>query len=361
VTSARLRVLALATYPVEAASSRYRIVQFIEPLRQRGIDVEFLPFLDRGTFDALYRPRKVMARLPLIALRTLRRVAEAMRRADLVFVQREAMLFGPPVVEWLATRLRRRPMVLDLDDATWIAYRSPVYGAAAPLLKWPSKANRLIDRASIVICGNPNIASHVEARGARAVIIPTVVDLAGFRPAEQDHDVPVAGWIGSHGTYPYVERLFPVLESLRAETPFRLAIVGAGRRDIALRGVDVEQKPWRMEAEANDFRSLDVGLYPVADDAWGAGKSGFKAVQYMASGVPFVMSPVGVCATMGEPGVTHLLATTDAEWRGALTRLLTDRRLRMDMGQAGRAFAERHYSLDQHADALASVLREAAS
>ena len=76
----------------------------------------------------------------------------------------------------------------------------------------------------------------------------------------------------------------------------------------------------------------------------------------MASAVPFVMSPVGVCATMGMPGETHLLATTDEEWLAALRRLLTDAELRARMGRAGRRFAEEHYSLDVVADVLARVL-----
>jgi glycosyltransferase involved in cell wall biosynthesis len=344
-----LRVLALASYPIEAASSRFRIAQFIRPLAERGIDVAFSPFLDASLFAALYEPRKLLRRMPRAGLRALTRLRDAFRPADVVFVQREAMLFGPPVVEWLATR--RRPMILDLDDATWIAYRSPVYGRLATLLKWPGKTDRLIRRARVVTCGNPNIAEYVRARGAEAVVLPTVVDTAVFRPRTTPPPaVPVVGWIGTHGTSPFLQRLLPLFD--RLEMPFELVVIGSG--------LPIDARPWQMDREADDFRSLDVGVYPLPDDAWSAAKSGFKAVQYMASGVPFVMSPVGVCAAMGIPGETHLNAVTDDEWLAALRRLLADTELRMRMGRAGRAFAERHYSLEAHADALAAVIRSAA-
>jgi len=359
-----VRVLALASYPVEAASSRYRIVQFIEPLAERGIDVVFTPFLDRGLFAALYEPRNLVPRLPLLALRALRGIAGAPRAArfDVVFVQREAMLFGPPIIEWMAARLLRRPLVLDLDDATYIAYASPVYGRAAALLKWPGKTGRLIRWARTVVCGNPNIAAHARGLGAEAVVVPTVVDTRIFRPLEvSPRDVPAIGWIGTHGTFPFLERLLPLFERLGREQRFRLTIVGSGRAEVRVPGVEVDCRPWALEREADDFRALDVGVYPIADSAWSAGKSGFKAVQYMACGVPFVMSPVGVCATMGIAGETHLLATSDEEWLAALRRLLADAELRRRMGWAGRAYAEANFSVAEQADALASILRAAAS
>lgn len=350
----RLRVLALASYPVEAASSRYRIVQFIEPLARRGIDVTFSPFLDAALFDALYEPGRLLRKLPRLAWRTLLRFGAVIRamRADVVFVQREAMLFGPPVIEWLIARVLRRPLVLDLDDATWIAYPSPVYGRIATWLKWPSKTDRLISlvERQAVTCGSPHIAQY-----AKGVLIPTVVDTTRFRPRiTTPTEPPVIGWIGTHGTFPYLERLLPIFERLAREVRFRLLIVGSGR-DIP----GAETRAWSLEREVEDFQALDIGVYPLADDEWSAGKAGFKAVQYMATGVPFVMSPVGVCATMGIAGETHLSAITDDEWLDALRRLVADAELRRRMSIAGRAFAESHYDVEPQADALAEVIRSA--
>ena len=349
--SKRLRVLALASYPIESASSRYRITQFIEPLAARGVDVTFSPFLDSSLFADLYEPRRLLQRLPRLALATLRRLGAIVRaaRADIVFVQREAMLFGPPLVEWIAARVLRRRMILDLDDATYLTYRSPVYGRLATWMKWPGKTDRLIRWSSVVTCGNPNIAADMCARGGEAIVVPTVVDPRLFHPRETTNDEPVIGWIGTHSTYPFLERLMPLFEQLAREHRFRLTIIGSGR-------ADADTRPWNMDSEAEDFRSIDIGVYPLVDDAWNTRKSALKAVQYMASAVPFVMSHVGVCATMGVPGETHLLATTDEEWLTALRRLLTDAELRARMGKAGRKFAEEQYSVDTVADTLAKVL-----
>lgn len=353
--SKRVRVLALASYPIESASSRYRITQFIEPLARRGIDVTFSPFLDAALFADLYTPGRLLRHAPRLLLATLRRLGAIVRaaRADVVLVQREAMLFGPPLIEWMAARVLRRPMILDLDDATWLPFPSPVYGRLAALMKGSGKTERLIRWSCVVTCGNPNIAADVRSRGTETVVVPSAVDLRVFHPRETaTNAVPDAvlrlGWIGTHTTYPFLERLMPVFDRLAREHRFVLEIIGSGR-------ADVDTRPWSMNTEAEDIRSFDIGVYPLTDDEWNARKSGLKAVQYMASGVPFVMSPVGVCATIGVPDETHLLAATDEEWLAALRRLLTDADQRGRMGQAGRRFAEEHCSLEQAADVLAAV------
>jgi glycosyltransferase involved in cell wall biosynthesis len=219
-----------------------------------------------------------------------------------------------------------------------------------------------------VTCGNRNIAEYVASKGTRAVVIPTVVDTEVFRPAPRaDADAPVVlGWVGTHSTFPFLEAIFPVLQELARAHRFRLKVVGAGGRGAELSGVEVEYLDWKLDREVEDFRSLDVGLYPLtalgnAPNEWLAGKSGFKAVQYMAVGVPFVVTPVGVCAEMGEPGATHLTATTPEQWRASLSALLSDAALRRRMGEAGRRHALEHYGLAAQAEKLAAALREARS
>src|SRR6267143_4182966 len=179
-----MKVLAFASYPVEAAATRYRLQQFVGPLVDRGISLTIKPFLDSKQFNFLYQ-RGSLARTGLGLLKAgalrLSDVYRA-RQADVVLIQREAMIFGPPVVEWLSSRIGRCPMVLDLDDATYVPYTSPTYGKLGRALKWVGKTDYLIRWASVVTCGNRSIAEYVESKGATVRIIPTVVDTGVFFP-----------------------------------------------------------------------------------------------------------------------------------------------------------------------------------
>jgi glycosyltransferase involved in cell wall biosynthesis len=361
-----MRVLGLASYPVEAAATRYRLQQFVGPLSERGISLTIKPFLDSKGFDSLYR-RRALASTGLGLLKAVaRRIGSlyAIHKADVVLIQREAMIFGPPVIEWLSHRVAGRPLVLDLDDATYVAYTSPIYGKLGKALKWFSKTDDLIRWANIVTCGNRAIADYVESKGAPARIIPTVVDTDVFVPKPRPSAGPlVLGWIGTHSTFPYLQEIFPVLQDLAKAYDFRMKIVGAGTSNVDIPGVEVENLEWKLEREVQEFQSFDVGLYPIDPalyaEKWAAGKSGFKAIQYMAVGIPYVAAPVGAMADIGEAGVTHLLARTTDEWQQALERLLSDSQLRKTMGESGRKHVVQHYSLSDQADKLASALYEA--
>jgi len=358
-----MKVLALASYPVEFAATRYRLTQFAGPLAERGIELTIRPFLNSREAATIYRrdewPRTA-AGLLRASVRRLEDVWRA-RAFDALLVQREAMIWGPPVVEWLSTKIGRCPMVLDLDDATYVRYLSPTYGRLGSALKWFSKTDDLIRWARVATCGNKAIAEYVEGKGTRAVIVPTVADTEHFRPAEPPpaNAPPILGWIGTHSTFPYLASIFPALQQLARTRRFRLKVIGAERGRIDVPGVEVESLGWKLAREIEDFQSFDIGLYPLIRDEWSAGKSGFKAIQYMACGLPFVVMPVGAAAEIGEPGVTHLNAESASEWHDALSLLLSDTALRKRMGEAGRQCALRDYTVPVQADKLAAALREA--
>ena len=302
-----MKVLGICSYPIEAAATRFRMAQFVKPLQEHGIELTISPFLDSLQFSDFYKNRgfgrKILGMVGPLSKRTagIREV----RQYDLLFVQREAMFFGPGIFEWVYQKAGNLPMILDLDDATYVPYVSPRYGRAGSFFKFFGKTDNLIRRADLVTCGNRFIAEYVESKGSKAVVIPTVVNTEIFAPTERTNETPVIGWIGTHSTFSFLESLFPVLERLAKNHRFKLRIVGAGRKDVNIEGVEIENLDWNMERDVADFQNLDIGLYPItvsssANEQWILGKSGFKAIQYLAVGVPFVMSPIGVCAEIGE-------------------------------------------------------------
>lgn len=361
-----MKVLALASYPVEAAATRYRLMQFILPLKERGVTLDVRPFINSHTFANLYKREQILSNISALGFSVLSRSKDvfASARFDALLIQREAMIFGPPLFEWLSKKLGRLPLILDLDDSTYISYISPTYGRLGSWLKYFRKTDDLISWANVVVCGNQTISEYVEQKGKKTEIIPTVVDTDVFCPAgpANREDKLIIGWIGTHSTFPYLQKLFPVLQNLAKTHRFRLKVIGAGAQEIDLPGVEVENLAWNLKREVHDFQSFDVGLYPIDDSLhanWAAGKSGFKAIQYMSVGIPYVVTPIGACAEIGVLNQTHFAADTLDEWESSLSKLLRDVNIRREMGSAGRKFALAHFTVSQQADKLAEVLRAA--
>lgn len=362
-----MEVLGLCSYPLEAACTRYRLMQFAAPLAEKGINLTILPFLDKDEFAVLYKSGQTVRKAVRLLRLARKRLVDAIktRHFDALLVQREAMIFGPPVFEWIYKKIGKCPLILDLDDATYLSYVSPTYGRLGSALKFFGKTDTLIDWSETVICGNRHIAAYVESKGRHAVVVPTVVDTNKFYPIEKgERKTPVIGWIGTHSTFPLLAEIFPVLQDLARRYDFTLKIVGAGKDKVEIDGVRIENLEWNLEREIQDFQSMDIGLYPLeatklVSKEWLAGKSGFKAIQYMAVGIPFVVTPVAVCAEIGIENETHFSALTKEQWYESLVKLLESAELRKKMGKNGRIYALKHYTVSQQTEKIADVIQKA--
>lgn len=356
--SARLRVLALVPYPTgRVPGQRFRLEQWAPHLASAGIDVRFAPFLDDATLDVLYAPgharRKVQATLAGHLRRW--RTTRALEGCDVVWVYREAALLGPA---WIERRVaRRRPLVFEFDDAIWLPASSAA-NAWARLLKPAGKTAAVCRLAQHVVVGNATLAQFAGQHARAVSVVPSTIDTHVYVPRPRPANPrPVLGWTGSTTTLPYLEALLPALLRLRRALDFELHVVGGQPR---LPGLDVRLVPWRAASEADDLRAFDVGLMPLPDDVWSRGKCGMKALQYMALGIPPVVAPVGVNATLVVDGVSGFHARSDDEWVQVLLRLLRAPELRARLGAQARATVEREFSAAVQAPRVAVLLHDVA-
>jgi glycosyltransferase involved in cell wall biosynthesis len=329
----RIRVAVLTEDP-EGPSARHRWRYPAPYLAREGIDV---------TLHAVQPP----------ARRT--EAFAAAREADLTVVHRK--MFRWLDLRRLSAAVRgergtRRRLVYDLDDA--VMYRPSGRRRQVSFLRRLRFA-RNVGQASVFLAGNAYLKSQAPQR-VPAAIVPTPVDLPRYRPrTEWPERGRVVGWIGTAATLPYLEGIAPALRELAARRgDVVLRVIGPAAPEIE--GVVTDPVPWSEETEADSLRGIDVGILPLPDDRWTRGKCAFKALQYMATALPVVASPVGMNAEVVADGETGRLATTTAEWVAALDSLLDDAASRETMGGAGRERAAGEYATEVVAARVAAIL-----
>ena len=142
---------------------------------------------------------------------------------------------------------------------------------------------------------------------------------------------------------------------LQEKIPFKLLVMG----DVSfnIEGLDVEAIPWSVENEIPTLQRFDIGLYPLPmDNKWVLGKSGLKALQYMAVGLPVVATAIGANYRIIENGKTGYLVKTKDEWIERLLLLMNDPELRKNIGNAARQNVEEYYSIHANAPIYLSII-----
>lgn len=361
------RLLALAVHPVRSPATRFRVEALRDALAERDIELTLATSIDEPALDTLYSREPIAKKAAFAARSLLAQWKKSLADGpwDAVFVQREAALVGPPVLEWLLHSVRGLPMIFDFDDAIWLptgsASQNPL---AARILKMPSKTWWLMRRAAHVFAGSEYLAEVARQHNPNVTVIPTVVSrekwtpLPGRLDGELVHpDNPVIGFIGTHSTAQYLHLVVPALQRLRAEgRQFRFRVVGAGP-DLDL-PIAWENVPWSQEREIDLFRELDIGIAPLPDNEWTRGKCAFKQIQYLAVGVPCVTSPVGAANELLTCRLALGAANTN-DWYKTLTDLLSDRPLRSDLARRARAHTEAILCLEAQGFLAATTLEDA--
>ena len=348
-----MRLLVLPKYARKGASSRLRTFQYLPFLEEGGWEFTVKPLFDEAYLDSLYSGQG-RSRVAMV-MAYLRRffVISGFFRYRVIWFEKELFPYMPAWVEVLLSWIGVR-YVVDYDDAIFHNY--DLSGNAWIRCLLGRKIDTVMRHAACVIAGNEYLAERARLAGAkRVVVIPTVVDHRRYSVGNDACDPITVGWIGSPTTQKYVEQLLPALQKLGNTYEFRLLLVGA-TADLAgrLPGINVDICPWSEDTEADMIREMDIGIMPLEDGPWEKGKCGYKLIQYMASGVPVVASPVGVNPSIVNDAECGLLAFDLPEWEILLSKLSFDAELRTKFGLNGLRAVRNNYSIVSQVQRLKS-------
>ena len=352
-------VRAVAAQGPTTPGFRIRVLQLAPSLALQGVSIEpellfteaeASRFLDAGlwsrTTETLSSRRRLLSRL------------EADEDADLTLIQRQADMLPSLRVERAASS--DRPLVWDVDDAIWHDTSPEARRHPLALLKGTRrKVDWLAKRADHVIAGNEILAEWLSDRSDRITVVPSLVETERVPvKAHADRETITLGWIGSPATARYLSRLREVIARLKGGRPglaLRLLVVGGEIEPID--GIEIVQVPWSQAAEIDALGKMDIGVMPLPDAPWTRGKCSYKALQYMAAGVPAVGDDVGITRkVVGDGGV---IVRDAEEWAEAIGELAGDAAMRTRMGAAGRRRVEEGYSVARWAPVVAEILRTA--
>ncbi len=346
-----IRVRFLTQTDELGASARLRAYAFWTYLAQEGFVVTIDPANTEATTSGYAKT----------ALMRLSGIVETAAQNDVIVIQRDFVNHLYPWIEWLYAQ-SNRPIILDVDDA--IDARPPDHPPTwrTKLLGTSNKLEKLARLSHTVVAGNDLLADRIRPWNPNVKVIPTCLDLTNFprpapRPLPKDRPV-VIGWIGSPMTTFYLGLVKEALREISKKHNIIFRTVGASA--LSWDGVKLDQRIWNMATERADVEGFDIGIMPLTDDEWSRSKCGTKLIQYFATAVPVIASPVGMNVVAVDKGRAGLLAGTTREWMDAFEKLLTDGQVYTRLSVAGRDRAETHYDVRRYVPVWSEILRKAA-
>lgn len=340
-------IIFLCPYPPNGApSQRFRYEQYLPILQEKGFSYEIHSFIDEASHRILYSSghgfRKILGVVKGFIRRCL--LLPRLRQADYVFVHREATPLGPPWLEWITARLLKKKIIYDFDDAIWLPDTSGV-NTFMVRLKWQQKVADICRWSDKVSCGNEYLCNFAGTYNAHTVLNPTTLDTRHqHNRLKNQQETPLTiGWTGSHSTMKYLKEIEGILQQLEKTYRFRFLVISNKKPELNLESL--EFVPWREATEIDDLLRLHIGLMPLPDDPWSRGKCGFKALQYLALGIPALVSPVGVNTSIVRHGKNGYHCGSEEDWLKYLSLLMGDAELRSRLGRQGRQTVEAGYSV----------------
>jgi len=343
------KILVICPFPQgEAAGQRLKYEQYFELWKRAGYEVTVSSFMDMRMWQVVYSKGNYLKKIFGVLRGFFRRFLDLfqLHQFDIVYVFMWGTPFGSSLYERIL-RKQSKKVVYDIEDNVMMQ-QSNTLNPITQFLRGPGKTNFLIKKSDHIITSSPFLNEYALSINLAnsATYISSSVDINRFIPCNSysNKDIITLGWTGTFTSKEYLDLIAPVLLKLSQRIKFKLRVIG--NFEYSLPGVDIEVIQWTKKNEVVDLQGIDIGLYPLPKNDWVLGKSGLKAIQYMAFGLPTVATNVGTSPRIIQHMQNGILVNNEGEWENYLEMLINDASLRKRLGEKARETVKMKYSTD---------------
>lgn len=284
---------------------------------------------------------------PMVTLSMLRGhdviVAQRWNKHDGLEIWRRASLFARTVYEL-------DDDVFHVTPENWNAYQ--LYGRG----DIRDAVAHAAETADLVTVSTEPLAQVMREYSGSVAVLPNAIPGWACSLPRTPRDRPRVGWMGgaSHG-----------VDIGQVASPVRRFLKRFPRWDLHLGGTDYRPTfrvhrdrafwaPW-TQVNVNPekyFTSVDfdIGLCPLYPTTFSESKSGLKAIEMGARGIPVIATDCPAYRSVITHGLDGFLVKQDHEWLKYMSELAGDDGLRLKMGEAARDMARRHLIEDRWRD-----------
>ena len=341
------KILVICPNPVGyAPGQRLKYEQYFEFWEKNGYDVTVKPFISETFQKVVYKNGHYLTKVFETIKgygRRLRDISE-IKKYDIVYIFLWVTPFGFSLFERIYCAAARK-VIYDIDDLVYTTNQStPWY---LKLLKTQHKPIYLMKKADHVITCTPYLDKFVRQFNENTTDISSTVETSRYIPVNRfTNDLPLTiGWSGSHSTIRHFMTIKNVLRHIQQKYPdIKISVMGGS--NVIVDGLKIDSTEWSEEKEISTLQTFDIGIYPLPDEQWVYGKSGLKAIQYMAIGIPAIATAIGTNFRVIEEGVTGFLVDSEEAWIEKLSLLIENPALRRSLGVAARLKVEKEFSVE---------------
>lgn len=358
------KILIICPYPPHCApSQRLKYEQYIPYIQnQGGYQVSISPFISLPFWQIIYKPGNTLKKIYYTLSGYLQRIKNlfTLRQYQVVYIHLWVTPFGPPVFEWLFRKISKK-IIYDIDDLVYTKPSNSISHKLIPLIKGYQKPIYLIKNANHVITCTPYLDNFAKQYNPNTTDISSTINTNNYQPINpyNNKQTLTIGWSGSKSTSPYLHLLDNVFKRLQQQHNFNILVIGD--ENFSIPNLPIKAIKWTEETEISSLQQIDIGVYPLPNQEWVLGKSGLKALQYMALGIPTVATAIGANHRIIQNEISGFLVNTEDEWVERLSQLLSNPQLRQTLGTNARKHVEQHYSIHANAPTYLSIINQLAT
>ncbi|ABG57357.1 glycosyltransferase family 4 protein [Cytophaga hutchinsonii] len=352
------RIVVICPHPEGVApGQRLKYEQYFTHFRNNGIEVDVKPFMSDRFWNIVYKKGHILEKIFWTLYGYLKRICliPLLPFYDGVYIFLNVTPFGKPLLERMYIWMNPN-IIYDIDDLVFLGNTTKV-NRWVSLLKRPEKYTFLMQRAKHVIVCTPYLEAFVRKYNNNVDDISSTINTEVYLPVNTytNEKTLTIGWSGSHSTLKYFFLLKDILIELREKHTFNILVFGVHTCEDT--GLQIEVVPFSEQAEVATLQRIDIGVYPLPlDEQWVYGKSGLKALQYMALGIPTIATGIAANLRVIENRKTGMLVKTKEEWLNGLETLLTDASLRRELGLAARKKVADTFSIEANKDKYLKIV-----